>query len=325
MAFRGLPVERYSTRLCFPTLAPASDRSDQLFRSTCVDSHDRDPRCPGMVGMCKQDAEDLGDCYRVNSGKVNLIYSIRRSQVDWPSSPQNLPLAPMVWTPVDDTPSPNRVFTRPVDNNEVGFFYDSTFNGVADMAEHYVVQTTRDSLFELANVARTWIALKRIFPLLGATTMEMDYETTSASFTVAEADLSITRPGEVDLLTVNSEAEVHEFVERLISGPRQLSLDLLSRVYIFPREDNPGLYHVVIHIAHLITDGVSVLTLVRTFFDILSLPPMTHIPDLEKRLALCVGPESLNPNRNLPLPRRRWMRAIGWVIHHIRDPKIQVS
>ena len=231
----------------------------------------------------------------------------------------------MVWALVDSSPSPNRIFTRPLDNNEVGFFYDGTFNGVADMAEHYLIQTTRGSLFEFANVARTWVALKQIFPLLGAITRETDYEATSASFTVAEAGLGVTRLGEIDLLTAHSEGEVHSFVEQLISGPRQLSSDLLSRVYIFARKDNPGLYHVVIHIAHLITDGVSALTLVRAFFDILALPPTTHVPDLETRLALCVGSENLNPNRNLPLPRRRWMRAIGWVIHHIRDPKIQVK
>jgi hypothetical protein len=230
----------------------------------------------------------------------------------------------MVWTLVGGSPSPNRVFARPLDNNEVGFFCDGMFNGVADMVEHYVVQTTQESLFELANVSRTWIALKRVFPLLGATTMETDYETTSAMFTVAEANLGVTRPGEVELLTANSEVEVHEFVERLISGPRQLSPDLLSRIYIFSRADNPGFYQVVIHIAHLITDGISALALIRTFFDILSLPPTMHAPDLEARLALCVGPENLNPNRHLPLARRRWRRAIGWVIHHIRDPKIQV-
>src|SRR5882757_6608268 len=146
----------------------------------------------------------------------------------------------MVWTLVDSSTSPNRVFTRSLDKNEIGYFYDGTFNGVADMTEHYMVQTTRNSLFELANVARTWVALKRIFPLLGATARETDYEAASASFTVAEADLSVTRPGEVDLLTANSEGEVHEFVEVLISGPRQLSSDLLSRVYVFSREDNPG-------------------------------------------------------------------------------------
>ncbi|KAF9644115.1 hypothetical protein BDM02DRAFT_3122422 [Thelephora ganbajun] len=229
----------------------------------------------------------------------------------------------MVWTLVGDSPTPNRVFTRPLDNNEVGFFYDGTFNGVADMVEHYMVQTTQNSLFEFTNVARTWIALKRIFPLLGAVTRETDYEATSASFTIVEANLGVTRPGEIDLLTANSEVEVHNFVEQLISGPRQLSSDLLSRVYIFSREDNPGSYHVAIHIAHLITDGMSALTLVRTFFDILSLPPTIHIPDLEARLALCVGSENLNPHSNLPLARRRWRRAIGWVIHHIRDPKIQ--
>jgi len=230
----------------------------------------------------------------------------------------------MVWTVVGGPP-PNRIFTRPLDSHEIGFFHDAAFNGISDIARHSVVHTTRDSLFELSNVARTWIALKRVFPLLGATTKEMDYEVPGASFTVVEADLAVTRPGEVGLLTVNSEAEVHLFVDRLVSGPRQLSPNLLSRVYIFSRRDNPGLYHVVIHIAHSITDGLSMLALVRTFFDILSLPPTTHVPDLEARLALCVGPENLNPNRNLPLPRRRWRRAIGWVIHHIRESKIQVT
>lgn len=138
----------------------------------------------------------------------------------------------------------------------------------------------------------------------------MDYETTSASFTVAEAELGVTRPGEIGLLTVDSEAEVHEFVEKLISGPRQLSPNLLSRVYILSRGDNLGLYHVVIHIAHLIPDGMSALALVRMFFDILSLPPTTYVRDLEARLVLCVGSENLNPNRNLPPARQRWRRAI---------------
>ena len=231
----------------------------------------------------------------------------------------------MVWTLVNDSPSPNRIFTRPLDNNEVGFFYDAAFNGVADIAEHYNIQTTQHSLFELSNVTRTWIALKRIFPLLGATTSEIAHETVNVSFTVAEFDLGVFRPGEVDILSATSEVHVHEFVEQLISGPRQLSSNLLSRVYIHSREDNPGLYHVVFHTAHLIIDGMSLMTLVRTFFDILSLPPTTHVPDLEARLALCVGSENLNPHRGLPLARRRWRRAIGWVIHHVRDAKIQVQ
>jgi len=230
----------------------------------------------------------------------------------------------MVWTVVGDSFPPNRVFTRPLDANEIGFFYDAAFNGVTDMIGQGLLHTTRDSLFEFSNVARTWIALKRVFPLLGATTKEIDYEVPSASFTVAETDLAVIRPGEIELLTANSEAEVHQFVEQLISGPRQLSPNLLSRVYIFSRGDNPGLYHAVFHVAHLISDGRAILALARTFFDILSLPPTTHVPDLEARLALCVGSENLNPNRNLPLPSQRWRRAIGWVIHHIRVSKIQV-
>ena len=230
----------------------------------------------------------------------------------------------MVWTLVDRSPSPNRVFARALDNNEVGFFYDAAFNGVADIVEHYLVRTTQDSLFELPNVARTWIALKRVFPLLGATTMEMEHKTIGASFTVTEADLGVTRPGEVELLSATSEVEMHEFVEGLISGPRKLSPDLLSRVYICSRGDDPGLYHAIFLAAHMIVDGIALFTLIRTFFDILTLPPTTHIPDLEARLTLCVGSENLNSHRRLSLPRRRWRRAIGWVIHHIRAPRIKV-
>lgn len=77
-------------------------------------------------------------------------------QAEWSSSPKHFPLAhAMVWTLVGDLPSPDRVFTRPLDNNDVGFFYDGRFNGVADMVEHYMAQTTRDSLFKFQNVART--------------------------------------------------------------------------------------------------------------------------------------------------------------------------
>jgi len=178
----------------------------------------------------------------------------------------------MVWTVVGDSPAPDRDFTRPLDVNEVAFFRDGILNGFSDIVAHDLVHTTRGSLFEPSNVAGTWIALKRVFPLLGATTKEIDNEVPGASFTVAEADLTVTRPREIVLLTANSEAEVRRFADQLISGPRQLSPNLLSRVYIFSRGDNPGLYHGVIRIAHLITDGISLLTLSRAFLDILLRP-----------------------------------------------------
>jgi len=229
----------------------------------------------------------------------------------------------MAWRVADDTPS-RRIFTRPLNLFEFGFFYDTKLNGVADLVENYLVVTSDESLFHPENVSRAWVAVKQIFPLLGATTKELESQTPSALFVVSELELGIARPDKTTLGSAQSEEEVHLLVDQLISGPRQLSDELLARLYIYSRSDKPGHFHALFHHSHLIIDGTSALAMIRTFFDVLSLPPRTAKPDLQTRLALCVGTHNLNPNKHLPKAQMRWRQAAGQIIRQNRFEKLKV-
>ena len=229
----------------------------------------------------------------------------------------------MAWEVADDTPS-RRIFTRPLNPVELCFSYDTKLNGVADLVENYLVVTSNPSLFHHENVSRAWVAVKQIFPLLGATTKELESQPPSALFVVSELDLGIARPDDTTLGSAQSEEEVHSFVDQLISGPRQLSDELLARLYIYSRSDKPGHFHALFHHSHLIIDGTSALAMIRTFFDVLSLPPRTTIPDLQTRLALCVGTYNLNPNKHLPKAQMRWRQAAGQIIHQNRFKNLKV-
>ena len=250
---------------------------------------------------------------RIPSGKVRQVFrSTSRSNT-----------YSMVWRIANDIPS-RRIFTRPLNPVELGFFYDTKLNGVADLVENYLVVTGDPSLLHPENVSRAWVTVKQIFPLLGATTKELESQTPSALFVVSELDLGIARPDDTTLGSAQSEEEVHSFVDHLISGPRQLSDELLARLYIYSRSDKPGHFHALFHHSHLIIDGTSALAMIRTFFDVLSLPLRTAIPDLQMRLALCVGTHNLNPNNHLSKARMRWRRAAGQIIRQNRFEKLKV-
>ena len=229
----------------------------------------------------------------------------------------------MVWTTTDDTPS-RRVFTRPLNHLELGHFYDGKLNGVADRVENYLVVTSEESLFQPENVARAWVVVKQIFPLLGATVKELESPIPSALLVVSELDLKIARPDDTTLGVAQSEEEVHLVVDQLISGPRQLSDELLARLYIYSRTDKPGHFHALFHDSHCIIDGISSLTTIRTFFDVLSLPPSSATPDLQARLALCRGVHDLSPNKHLSSAQKRWRQAAGRIICQIRRQKLRV-
>ena len=229
----------------------------------------------------------------------------------------------MTWTVTDDTPS-RRVFTRPLNPLELGFFYDGKLNGVADLVENYLVVTSEESLFHPENVSRAWVVIKQIFPLLGATARELESPIPSALLVVSELDLKIARPDDITLDVAQSEEEVHLFVDQLISGPRQLSDQLLARLYIYSRADKPGHFHALFHHSHYIVDGTSALAMIRTFFDVLSLPPSSAVPDLQARLALCVGVHSPSPNKHLSGARIRWRQAAGQIIRQNRRQKLRV-
>jgi hypothetical protein len=225
----------------------------------------------------------------------------------------------MAWSLSSTSP---RVFSRPVDDNEVGFFHDLRFNGTASIVETSTVVVRDHSLVTESNISRTWITLKRLFPLLGASAKE---DGTRASFYVSEARLGVIEPGEIEHISASSPGVVAQLEDYLATGPSQLAEDRLSRLYIISRQDDPLCYHVIMHFAHIIIDGVSSAALVSKFFDTLALPPTDYIPDLETRLSLVIGAQNLDPNAHLPLPRRRWRHAIAKVVHQIRTAKYQVK
>lgn len=229
----------------------------------------------------------------------------------------------MAWTVTDDAPT-RRVFTRPLSPYELGFFYDGKLNGVADILENYLVVTNDESLFRPENISRAWIATKQIFPLLGATTKELESQVPGALFVVSEHELAITRPDENVCGLARSEEEVHSAADQLISGHRQLSDELHARLYIYSRVDKPGHFHALFHYGHVIIDGTTALTVARTFFDILSLPPCAVVPDLQTRLVLCVGTHNLNPNKDIPRAQMLWRRAAGQIIRQRRFQKLRV-
>jgi len=230
----------------------------------------------------------------------------------------------MAWTTTDDTPS-RRVFTRPLNPLELGFFYDGRLNGVADLVENYLVVTSEESLFRPENVSRTWVVIKQIFPLLGATARELEPPAPSVLLVVSELDLKIARPDDTTFGVAHSDEEMDLFVDQLVSGPRQLSDELLARLYIYSRADKPGHFHALFHHSHYIIDETSALAMIRTFFDVLSLPPSSAIPDLQARLALCVGVHSLSPNKHLSSAQTRWRRATGQIIRQNRRQRLRVS
>lgn len=228
----------------------------------------------------------------------------------------------MVWTLTSPAP---RAFTRSLDKNEIGFYHDLRFNGTANIAESVTVRTRSKSLFDEKNVARTWIALKQLYPLLGASVSE-DPATQGAAFCVSEPRLSVIEPEEILFYEAESAQTAVDFVQLLTSGPSQVSEERLARLYIFSRKDEPDCFHVILHYAHLVIDGISGMTAVRMFFDILSLPPTTTpIPSLEARLSLVIGAQNLGPRAHLPLARRRWHHAIAKVMHNRRASMFQVS
>lgn len=229
----------------------------------------------------------------------------------------------MTWTIANDTPS-RRIFTRPLDTLELGFFYTGKLNGVTDFVHNYLVVASNESLFLPENASRAWVAVKQIFPLLGAAVKELQSETSSALFVVSEVDLTTARLDDTTFGVAHSEEELHSFMDQLISGPRQLSDELLARLYIYARTDKPRHFHALFHHSHFIIDGASTLALIRTFFDILSLPPCSAVPDLQTRLALCVGTHSLNPNKHLPNAQMRWRQAAGRIIRQAQRSKLKV-
>ncbi|KZT05977.1 uncharacterized protein LAESUDRAFT_654616 [Laetiporus sulphureus 93-53] len=228
------------------------------------------------------------------------------------------------WVLRDSTEHDGLTYTRPLGLSEMGYHWDSCFNGTTDLVWHYVTESHRPEHFDQANVVRTWIAMKQYHPLLGSRLEGWAQSPSNAvRMVVSERRLAELVPGELQFQEAATPDAVQCLIDDIIYGEQRSFPDLPVRVFILDRTDQPGLHHIIFNTAHLIADGVSHTVLCRTFFDILTSPPSQEVPDLEKRLAMVVACEDLNPASKLSVPRQRWRRAIASVIFALRRKRMQ--
>ena len=112
----------------------------------------------------------------------------------------------------------------------------------------------------------------------------------------------------------------------ILNRKRTLSNDLLGQIFILKRTDVPNEYHVLLHVAHLITDGMGNTTLLRTLLDTLSSSVGSPIPDLEERLAMVWGIDNLKTETDVTMPQMRQMQAMTFVIwaNHVSELRVCV-
>ncbi|KAF7294868.1 hypothetical protein MIND_01024700 [Mycena indigotica] len=236
---------------------------------------------------------------------------------------QTRPSSEAYGSPVHSKHSPTRVFTRKLGLNELGFYYDGKINGTADSVSHSTLRAA-PGIVTLTNVTRVWTMLKHRYPLLGASVYHVDSE---PQLRVDEDRLASLSVGELTWATVPTKETANALAASIVHEERKLSDALLARVEVWTQNDEPSISHLMIHLAHLITDGVSGTNLLRTFLTFLSSPEDNlngPIPAIETRLALAVSAESLTPPaRSFSLARQRWRKAAGKIISKMQDSKRQ--
>ncbi|KAG1818062.1 uncharacterized protein BJ212DRAFT_1479888 [Suillus subaureus] len=217
------------------------------------------------------------------------------------------------WTSLDSTPG-RCIFFRPLGITETTFYWTGVLNNTADVVMHIHLRATQASdqdIHSQSNVMRAWASVKRRFPLIAAEVEEHEF---GPRFIIREETVMNLRPDDVTFLEVNSFHHAECFINDIMDGPRRLSSQLLTRAYILRRTDKSDHFHVVVVIAHCISDAAGTSTVLRAFFDTLSSriePP--YIP-LGKRVRMYQAFESNLGCSDLPLVKQRWRRALGYAI-----------
>ncbi len=63
-------------------------------------------------------------------------------------------------------------YSRRLGNEEQGFYWDSVFSGTATTIQSFEVDVADQALLGEQNVARTWLRLKNMFPLIACKVVE---------------------------------------------------------------------------------------------------------------------------------------------------------
>ncbi|KAG1733340.1 uncharacterized protein EDB91DRAFT_1057481 [Suillus paluster] len=226
------------------------------------------------------------------------------------------------WTSLDSTPG-RRVFYRPLGITESCFYWDSVFNGTADSTVHVhlrTIQTNDQDIYSQPNVTRSWVSVKRRFPLIAAEVLEHE---SGLRFILREEAVTNLGPDDVIFKEVNSLHDTECFINDIMDGPRLLSSQLLARVYILRRTDKSGHFHILFMVAHCVADSPSMTTVLRTFIDTLASriePP--YIP-LGERVHMYQPLESRLGHGDIPLVKRRWRRALGYALFTVWSSKFK--
>jgi len=219
----------------------------------------------------------------------------------------------------------NRVFSRPLGLTETNFLWDGRFNGTADCVQYLQLRLLNkhdESMFSDANIIRSWLSLKRRYPILSA---QIRSHGGIEKFFVEEKRVASLNHGEVTFRTVSSTAEARQVPVDIWNGPRQLSDELLSCIYILRSIDDPCTLHICISVAHCIADGVANDSIQWCFFDTLSSKHEAPVASLEERLSMVIPQEHRGTVWTLCPAKRRWLQAVGYAISLVRMNKRIVS
>ncbi|KAJ7774496.1 hypothetical protein DFH07DRAFT_1056905 [Mycena maculata] len=212
------------------------------------------------------------------------------------------------------------IFVRALGSTELAFYYDGHIDGTADTLIQFAIRVSPDVSNCVApeNITRAWLSLKAQFPLLGAT---VQVHNSLPQLVVAEERLRTTIPGEIESHSISSTEQAYSEAVAVTNAERQLSDNLLARIIVLSRTDDTSNFSLMIQVAHLITDGVGNVGLMKEFLDLLSAPDRHSRPDLESRLSLAVAYESLVPTLKMSVARQRWRRAAGQIICQMQEAK----
>ncbi|KAH8102778.1 hypothetical protein DFH11DRAFT_376276, partial [Phellopilus nigrolimitatus] len=100
------------------------------------------------------------------------------------------------WRLADGARDGKLVYRRPLGPTELGFYWDHVFYGVATTIDHTELEVEpghEDAMFASENIERTWLCMKRRFPLVGASVDELP-GSDIVEFVVDEQKLGVLRP-----------------------------------------------------------------------------------------------------------------------------------
>jgi len=217
------------------------------------------------------------------------------------------------------------VFSRPLGLTEIGFAWDGKFNGTADCIQHLQLRLLNkhdEAMFSDANIIRSWLSLKRRYPMLCAQIRSHDG---GEKFFVEEKRVAGLNHGEVTFRSVPSAAEARQVPLDVLNGTRPLSDEMLSRIYILRQMGDPCTLHVCIVMAHCIVDGTASTSIQRCLLDTLSSRNEAPTMSLEERLSMVIPMEHRTTSWELSPAKRRWRQAIGYAVYQVRSSRRNVS